>query len=244
MRVASVAAVFLAAVAQHCAVGPVAADMLEDAPEEPTFLFFSGGDLWREGGFLHGGFLWSPGGLEQEGFTLKLAFGSGAYRYRSGALADAEVIGRQFSVSLMPGWRVKRQNFEITVFAGLDAQDHWFSPDDPSNALRGTRAGLRSGFDLWYEPTRATMLSINASVSTLGTSYTAYGAFGWRAFDRIYVGPEAAAFASEDYRQFRFGLHLTAFRTETFELSAAAGHAQDSSDRNGAYGRVGLVRRR
>ncbi|MEX0841594.1 MAG: cellulose biosynthesis protein BcsS, partial [Xanthobacteraceae bacterium] len=225
-------------------VCPVAADMLEDAPEEPTFLYFSGVDLWREGGFLHGGVLWSPDGLDQDGFTLKFIFGSGAYRYLSGALGDAEVVGHQLSGSAMPGWRFKRPGFEMTVFAGLDAQDHRLSPDDPSSDLRGSHVGLRSGFDLWYEPNRTTMLAADASVSTIGTSYNAHAAYGWRLFNRVYVGPEAAAFASDDYRQYRFGLHATAFKTGTIELSAGAGYARDSSHRSGAYGRLSLVTRR
>ncbi len=244
MRAVSIAAAFLAAVALYCRVDPAAADMLEDAAEEPVFLYFSGIDLWREGGFLHGGVLWSPGGLEQEGFTLKLIFGSGAYRYQSSALGNAGVIGRQFSGAVMPGWRFKRPGLEVTVFAGLDAQDHWLLPDDPSNGLRGSHAGLRSGFDLWYEPTRATMLAADASISTIGTSYTVHGAYGWRLFDRAYVGPEALALASGDYRQYRFGLHMTALKTEKFEISAAVGSARDSSRRSGAYGRLSLVTRR
>jgi hypothetical protein len=44
----------------------------------------------------------------------------------------------------------------------------------------------------------------------------------------FYVGPEVQGFAFDDnYRQFRAGLHLTAFKTESFEwtLAASAGPA-------------------
>ena len=244
MRVVVGLAAIVMAAAQCVCIRVAAADWLEDAPPDPTLLFFSGGDLWREGGFVHGGVLWSPGSLEEEGFTLKFIFGSGTYRYRSGALGNTEVIGRQLSASLMLGWRFKRPALELTLFAGLDAQDTWLSPDDPSNEARGTQLGLRTAFDFWYEPTRTTMLALNGSVSTIGGSYTASAAYGWRFFDRVYVGPEAAALVSGDYRQFRFGAHATAFKTEKVELSAAVGHAQDSSDRSGTYGRIGLVTRR
>jgi hypothetical protein len=171
-------------------------------------------------------------------------FGSGAYRYRSGALDDAEVVGLQLSGALMPGWRLKRENFQITVFAGLDAQHHRLMPDDPSSDLRGSLLGLSGGFDLWYEPTRGTMLAADASASTIGSGYAARVAYGWRFFDRVYVGPEALAFACEDYHQFRFGLHVTGLKTKKFELSAAIGYAQDSDERDGVYARLGLVTRR
>lgn len=244
MRVASIAAAFVAAAALFCKIDPAAADMLEDAPAEPTLLYFSGLDLWRQGGFLHGGLLWSPRGLEQEGFTLKFMVGSGAYRYLSGALNNTEVIGNQFSGSVMPGWRFKRAGFEVTTFAGPDFQDHRLSPDDPTNKIRGSHAGLRSGFDLWHEPTRTTMMALDASVSSIGGSYTAHGALGWRAFDRVYLGPEAAAQASDNYRQYRFGFHMTGLKTEKFEITAALGSARDSSRHQGVYGRLSLVARR
>ena len=35
----------------------------------PSYLFFSGTDLWRFGAFLYGGTLWSPNGLDANGFT-------------------------------------------------------------------------------------------------------------------------------------------------------------------------------
>jgi Cellulose biosynthesis protein BcsS len=244
MRVASLAAIFLAGLVQYCAVDPAAADMLEHAPHAPTVLYFSGVDLWHEGGFLHGGFLWSPRGLDQEGLTLKLIFGSGIYRYRSGALGDVEVTGRQWLGSLMPGWRFKRRHLELTVFAGPDAQHHRLSPDDPENGIRGGHVGLRSGFDLWSEPTAATMLAVNGSISTISTSYDARAAYGWRLFQEIYAGPEAQALASDSYRQYRFGLHVTAFKWREFEMSAGTGYARDSSHRCGIYGRLSVITRR
>jgi hypothetical protein len=218
--------------------------MLEDVPKEPTVLIFSGADLWREGGFLHGGILWSPQGLSDDGPVLKLLFGAGAYRYRSGALNDAEVTGRVFSASLMPGWRFKRGSFIVTLFAGLDMQDHSLSPDDPSSSLNGSLAGVRSGFELWYEPTARMMVSADASYSTIGGSYGGRVAMGWRVFNQIYLGPETAFFNCNDYQQHRVGLHFTGFRSLDYELSAGVGYVKDSDARDGAYFRLGLLARR
>ena len=61
---------------------------------------------------------------------------------------------------------------------------------------------------------------------------------------QFYLGPELAAFASDNYRQYRVGIHATAFKTANFEWSAAAGWASDSDRRGGAYGRIGLLTRR
>lgn len=118
------------------------------------------------------------------------------------------------------------------------------SPDDPSNRLRGNSIGIRTAVDLWYEPTATTMLAADASVSSILTNNSARLAFGWRAFDAFYVGPETKMFASEGYRQLRFGARITSLKTGNFEWSAAGGWAQDSDRRSSAYLRLGVLTRR
>src|SRR5688572_14943138 len=95
---------------------PALASEQQAGRDAARFLLFSGTDLWRQGGFAHGGVLWSPGGLDREGFVLKVTAGGGAYRYISGALGNAEVTGRQFSGSVLPGWRFTRDQLTVTAF--------------------------------------------------------------------------------------------------------------------------------
>jgi hypothetical protein len=209
------------------------------------YLLFASTDLWRHGGFLHGGVLWSPQGLDRDGFALKVMFGGGAYRYVSGALGNADVTGRLLAASVLPGWRFKSGTLTVTAFGGLDLKNHRLTPDDPSAGLRGGYAGLRAGVELWYEPSASTMAAADASVSTIGPSYSVRAAFGWRLFDRFYLGPETAAFASNgNYRQVRAGLHLTGFKTATLEWSAGLGWANDTDRRSSLYGKIGLIARR
>jgi hypothetical protein len=211
----------------------------------PRYLLFSTADLWRHGGFAHGGIVWSPGGVDNSGFALKLMLGGGVYRYISGALGDAEVSGRLLAASILPGWRFVQGKFIATIYAGLDIENHRLSPDDLSAGLRGGYAGLRLNAELWYEPTSFTMIAADGMVSTIGTSYNARLALGWRAFDRFYLGPEVQGFAAGDnYRQFRAGVHVTGLKTEMFEWSASAGWATDSDERDGLYGKLGLLLRR
>jgi hypothetical protein len=213
--------------------------------DEPRFLLFSTADLWRHGGFLHGGVVWSPAGIDHDGFALKVMLGGGNYRYISGALGGTEVSGRLLAASILPGWRFVHGKFIATVFAGLDLQDHRLTPDDPSAGLRGDYAGLRGNVEFWYEPTSSTMVAADGSVSTIGTSYNARVAFGWRVFDRYYLGPEVQGFAAGDnYHQFRAGVHVTGLRTAMFEWSAGLGWTTDSDDRDGMYGKLGLLLRR
>jgi hypothetical protein len=205
------------------------------------FLLHGGFDLWRSGGFGHGGLLWSPDGLRQDGFTLKLMLGAGTYRYRAGT---AEITGRQYVTSVLPGWRFKDGSIELTVFGGLDLQQHRTSPDDPGNALRGFHAGARGGFDLWFEPLpTALMITTSVSASTIGKTIWWRGAAGVRAFD-LWVGPESVWCGDLTYRQLRFGAHVTGLRTGPLEWSAGVGWVTASDNRSGVYGRLGVLLRK
>jgi hypothetical protein len=248
MRCVSGVAAAVIAAAFSVVQCPASAGDLPKASEgfrfEPRFLLFAGVDLWRHGGFAHGGLVAAPNGLDREGFVFKLMFGGGTYRYISGALGNIDVVGNQLTAAAMPGWRFIRNNFIVTVFAGLDYQDHRLTPDDPSAGLRGSAFGLRAAFELWYEPTPHTMLAADGSVSTVGPSYSARIAAGWRLFDRYYLGPELQAFTADDnYHQARVGIHVTGLKFQQFEWSAGFGWAIDSDDRDSLYGKLGLISR-
>ncbi len=221
-------------------------DALPEFNFRMNYLFHSGFDLWRHGAFTHAGVVWSPQGLDREGFALKLVFGGGAYGYRSGALNDAYVIGRQLSASIMPGWRFVRNGWIVSVFAGLDLQAHKLWPDDPSAGLRGSYTGMRAAFELWHSPTPQTMIAADASVSSIGPSYSARAAFGWTFFRLFYIGPEVQGFAADNnYKQIRGGMHLTSFKTKmTEEWSLGLGAARDSDARSSLYARFGYLIKR
>jgi hypothetical protein len=235
-----IAAVFLT-VAQYSQPDLAAADILSGDRDGSTILYFTGGDLWRDGYSFYGGLLWSPASLDDEGFTLKLFSAAGIYHYRSGGLGGIQVTGRQLSSVIAPSWRFKRYGFTVTAFAGLDAEDYRLFPNDPGSRLRGAKLGIRGGFDLWYQPTPATMLAADASISSIGDSYSARLAYGWHVFNQFYLGPEALAFMCEDYRQVRLGLHMTGLKTDGFEWSASLGSSRDSDHRTGVYARIGLT---
>jgi hypothetical protein len=239
----AVRACLLGAAMCSVCVGVASADVPIDGVK--TILFFSGLDLWRHGSFSYGGLLWSPRGLDEDGFTLKLLLGGGQYRYVSGTLGNLDVTGQQVVAFVMPGWRFRKDRLTVTVFAGLDTQHHRLTPDDPASSLRGTKIGLRGGLELWFEPDAQSMIAADASVSSVGPSYSARLAFGWRAPQGFYLGPEFSGFSVGDaYNQWRAGLHVTALRTNELEWSAGVGWTFDSDRRDGLYGRLGVIMRR
>lgn len=218
-----------------------AASQLTGGAYPEKFLYFSGFDLWRGGGSFYGGLQWAPGGLNADGFILKVLLAEGTYRYLAGS---TDIRGTGLLASFLPGWRIKRGDIEIKLFAGLDLQNHRFSPDDPGNRLRGNHAGLRVGADLWWEPTPNVMLASSVSGSTIGTNFSIRGAAGWRVEDRFWAGPEIETSGDQVYRQYRIGAHVTSLKWSAFEWSLGAGYVEDNSHRSGLYGRISVLTRR
>lgn len=240
-----------AALLLACGLSPAFADpLLDDIPSSgdlsslrtQQFLYFAGFDLWRNGSAFYGGAQWAPGGLNSDGFTMKMLLAEGSYKYLSGG---TDTRGTYLLASVMPGWRIKRGDLEVKVFAGLDLQNHRLSPDDLTNTLRGNHAGLRVNADLWWEPLQTQMmLALSISGSTIGNSFGIRGGAGWRVSDRFWAGPEVETSGDEVYRQYRVGAHVTSLRTGDFEWTLGAGYVEDNSHRSGAYGRLSVLTRR
>lgn len=224
--------------------GPCRAD-----DDQAHTILFSGRDIWRNGAFAYGGFLIAPGGFDQDGFMLKLLMSGGLYRYNAGSLGGEKVIGAEWLGQVLPGFRIKRGNAELKFFFGPELQRHKLWPDDPDNRLRGHALGLRMASELWYQPTPLTLITGDASLSSIDTSHAARLAFGWRMADEIfngngfYLGPESQYFGSDGYRHWRLGLHITSLKTETTEWSASGGWARDSDGRSSPYVRLSVSSR-
>ncbi len=221
-------------------------DKAASEPEaaQPKFMFLSGADIWQNGAFAHAAIVWSPYGLDRDGLTIKALTGYGTYRYLAGGPGGIEVLGRQYMGSLMPGWRFKYDHLELTLFGGLDIQDHRLTPDDPASTVRGTMFGGRFGADLWYEPWSKVMLASNISVSSIGPSYWSRVATGWRVLDKMWIGPEILALGDMSYQQYRVGAHITGLKAKWFEWSVGGGWVTDSDQRGGYYGRISILLRR
>jgi hypothetical protein len=205
-----------------------------DGPSNPFFLLFAGNDLWRDGAFLNGGTLWSPAGLDKDGFTLKILLNGGLYTYPSGALRT-DVDGTLISVSALPGWRITTAGITIGVYAGPIVQDYRLSPFDPGSLLHGFYTGAQLATDVWYQPSPTSMIALDAAIASIALIGSARAAIGWRFSEPFFVGPEAQALWCIDYQQWRLGAHVTGFRADGLEWSAAVGLAVESFEGSGPY---------
>jgi len=208
-------------------------------PNDPAFLFFAGTDLWRYGAFFHGGLLWSPAGLDADGFTLKTLLSGGDYTYTSGAL-NADVNATMLSAAALPGWRFRRDNLFVSLFAGPIVQDYRLLPNDPGSHLRGLYVGAQFAADVWYQPSPSTMAALDGTIASIGPTGSLRTAFGFRLLDRVFVGPENREIWCGDFQQVQLGAHMTGLRTDALEWSAGSGWSMTSDRRAGPYLRLGV----
>jgi hypothetical protein len=212
------------------------------ASNDPTFLIFTGTDLWRYGVFFYGGTLWTPAGVDADGFTLKLLLDGGGYTYTAGDL-HTDVDGTMISASLLPGWRFTRDRLIVTVFAGPVVQDYRLTPNDPGSSLHGFYLGGQFAADVWYQPTAKTMAAVNGTFTTIGPTGSLRFAVGYKLFEPAYIGPEIEEIWCGDFDEVQFGAHVTALRTRALEWSASGGWTLTSDQRQGPYLRLGVITR-
>ena len=215
-------------------------DGLSGGTKAERVLLYAGFDIWRYGRSGYGGFYWAPDGLNNDGFITRLFVSRGVERYDAGSKRFNTNIIR---AAPLAGWRLSQGTLELKVFAGPELENRTLMPDIPAAAFRGTHIGARAATELWWEPMPDMMLTSAFSASTNATSHSARAAAGWRVLDRFWAGPEISASSDAFSRQVRIGAHLTGFRFDALEWSAAIGYVQDSFHRSGVYGRIGVLTR-
>lgn len=227
-------------VAVACMAASAAIDRVEaGGPENPSFLLFSGTDLWHYGGFLYGGLLWSPAGLDADGFTLKMLLDGGKYSYVSGGLQET-IDGTKLSAAALPGWRFTRDGLTVSVFTGPVVQDYRLTPADPGSRLHGLYVGAEFATDIWYQPNALTMAALSGAFSSIGPTGYVRAAIGFRLFAPAFVGPELEELWCADYQEIELGAHVTALRINAVEWSMGSGWAMTSDQRSGPYLRLGV----
>jgi hypothetical protein len=214
---------------------------LSGGAQPERFLFYGGFDIWRFGYSGYAGTQWAPRGLSNDGFVLSVFASDGVHRFDTPNVRYQTTI---FRAAIMPGWRFKRGNLEVKVFAGPDFERDDYSPVAAAARPHISQFGARVAADLWWEPNRNLMLAISASATSIAHGYSARAATGWRIFNAGWIGPEIAVSADRFSEQYRIGAHLTGLQTAAFEWSFAVGYVRDTFDRDGTYGRISVLTRR
>jgi hypothetical protein len=68
-------------------------------------------------------------------------------------------------------------------------------PAEPGRSrqqLRGSYAGAQFATEIWHQPTADTMAALSGTLVSIGPTGSLRAQTGFRAFDAMFVGPEAA----------------------------------------------------
>ncbi len=87
------------------------------------------------------------------------------------------------------------------------------------------------------------MIALDGSIASIELIGSARATIGWKVFEPFFIGPETQAFWCTGYRELRLGAHVTGYRIDALEWSAADGWAVDSFGRSGPYLRLGVTAR-
>jgi len=208
-------------------------------PDTPSYLLFTGIELWRYGAFLYGGALWSPDGLDADGFTLKVLLNGGKYSYFSGGLQQT-IGGTLASAAALPGWRFTRDGLTVSLFLGPVVQDYRLTPVDPGSRLHGFYVGGEFAADIWYQPSPRTLATVSGGITSIDATGYLRTSFGFRVFQPAFIGPEIQEYWTGNYQELQFGAHMTGLHLNGLEWLVGSGWALTSDHRWGPYFHVGV----
>ncbi len=184
------------------------------------------------------------GDIAKEGAVLRVYNGLAAYNYEASLAPRGEIDGLLYQVDVMPGYQIVRGGATFGAYLGFDFQDSHLSPNDPTNAVNGSKGGIKVALSYEYDEKKHPIIgSLNGEYSSVFDTYYAEARLGLRLGDKLVVGPEAEADGDTGYN----GQTLGGYGTYTFDVSEdvsfdatlAAGHQFISGGGSGPGGGAG-----
>src|SRR5829696_3391703 len=116
---------------------------------------------------------------------------------------------------------------------------------ESADALRAARArfGVRGHAELWANPTPETLATATVIAGSARAHLWSRISGGYAFWPGVFLGPEAAFNARDDYREWRLGAHVTGLTWGRLNIRFSGGLLQSNDDRTGAYfGLTGYIR--
>ena len=219
--------------------------LLSTAAQARSTSIFAGTSLTEDSDYTYiGGVTALNSNLDSDGFLVRALIGAGGYDYSRAPLSNVEAD--LISGDVMVGYQTFLGKNAITasrlsLYVGVDHQDHDLSPNDPANDVNGSETGFKTQLEAEFKPTTSTKLDVLGSYSTAFDTYWVKTQLGCNSLG-VNVGPELAFLGNEAFDQARYGVFVNEISlASTLDLGVSAGYA-DSSRRgdDGLYGEVGL----
>jgi hypothetical protein len=116
---------------------------------------------------------------------------------------------------------------------------------ESADALRAARArfGVRGHAELWAHPTPETLATATVIAGSARAHLWSRISGGYAFWPGVFLGPEGAFYARDDYREWRLGAHVTGLTWGRLNIRFSGGLLQSNDDRTGAYfGLTGYIR--
>ena len=135
---------------------------------------------------------------------------------------EAHVIRHAVHASALLGYQWVRDGIVVAAFAGPEIDIEQLS-DRAVPRVRDPHAGARVHGEIWAHPTANTLLTATVIAGTARTAHLwGRASAGYALWDRVFVGPEAAVYATDTYRELRLGGHVTGLTFGALRLPLSA----------------------
>lgn len=204
----------------------------------PTIALFAGADVKQRSWYTYGGFVFSPfGDLTQDGFLVRGVVGGGEYEYD---LPAGEIDGEHINLEAMLGYQMFLDLVRLSVYAGVNVQDHDHSPNDPANSTAGTEVGFSATGEIETLEAAPFYANFSGTFSTANDTYWTRGRIGMH-LSGFVIGPEGTLSGNDEYDAARIGGFIMT-NLGSFNISVSAGYADVDGTQgdDSAYGTIGI----
>ncbi|HEY7460104.1 MAG TPA: cellulose biosynthesis protein BcsS [Xanthobacteraceae bacterium] len=182
-------------------------DLLAAADAAERIYFFAGLDVSQNSAFGWAGIASAPfGRLDEDGVRLRLAGGTGRYRYRTSAVPGGINEGNVASGEILLGFHRSLGSASATAYLGAHMEEQRLTAADPGNAAAGTALGAKATLEFFRRLDPLWVASASASASTVHRAYQVRATLA-REFDYgLGAGVEAVVLGDARYVEPRAGL--------------------------------------
>jgi hypothetical protein len=152
---------------------------------------------------------------------------------------DTHVVRQAVHGSALLGYQWARDGIVVAAFAGPEVDSERVN-DHGAPRDTGPQLGARLHGEIWAHPTANTLLTTTVIAGTARTAHLwGRASAGYALWNGVFVGPEASLYATDTYREWRIGAHLTGLTLGRFNLRLSGGwRAEEETGHQGGY--VGL----
>ena len=155
---------------------------------------YGGADFAPRSRFYYAGALMSlQGDFGKDGLVLRTYGGIGDFEYFTvlppSIATITEIDADSVNVDLLLGYQFTRDLMTATIYVGVDYLDYDYTPDDPTNEIRGDEFGFKVALDAQTGDEVPVFASFSGAYSTAFDTYYAALRLGYNA-KHFVVGPE------------------------------------------------------